>query len=99
MSDPAPRRRLRFSLITLLVAVNVAGVLVWANVSERDISTVDFPHLIYDERIDGPTVTNFPGFEIVIFKVCRGWPKIALLGQSRRSRDRRSVPSTGATDA
>ena len=28
-------RRFRFSLITLLVAVNVAGVLVWANVRGR----------------------------------------------------------------
>jgi len=30
-----PRRLPRFSLITLLVAVNVAGVLVWANVRQR----------------------------------------------------------------
>ena len=37
MSSEVPKRRLpRFSLITLIVAVNVAGVLVWANVAKRD---------------------------------------------------------------
>ena len=34
MTDPKPTRP-RISLITLIVAVNVAGVLVWANVRER----------------------------------------------------------------
>lgn len=37
-----PKRRFRFSLITLLVAVNVAGVLVWANLVHRnDVILVD----------------------------------------------------------
>ncbi len=35
MPSDAPKRRFRFSLITLIVAVNVAGVLVWANVVVR----------------------------------------------------------------
>ncbi len=40
MSNERPKRRLpRFWLMTLIVAVNVAGVLVWANVTgyERDV--------------------------------------------------------------
>jgi len=40
MSDPAPRRRFRFSLITLIVAVNVAGVLVWANVKKKETGAI-----------------------------------------------------------
>ena len=36
MPAEAPKRRLpKFSLITLIVAVNVAGVLLWANVNGR----------------------------------------------------------------
>ena len=39
---PAKPRRFRYSLITLLVAVNVAGVLVWANIEVVEVHNMVF---------------------------------------------------------
>ncbi len=41
MPSDAPKRRLpRFSLITLIVAVNVAGVMVWVNLRVRTVTRI-----------------------------------------------------------
>jgi len=47
-------RRFRFSLITLIVAVNVAGVLVWANVAHRK------PTLLVDDEIEPAFEQGWP---------------------------------------
>ncbi len=48
------RRRFQFSLLTLIVAVNVAGVLVWANVHLKDFSAdIDSIEMIYHVQSQG----------------------------------------------
>ena len=73
MTDPKPTRP-RFSLITLIVAVNVAGVLVWANV--RGVERLYDPVSHFGEELEEGekgmsfSHTSYP------WMLCRerGWP-------------------------
>ena len=56
MSTPSAPSRFRFSLVTIIVAVNVAGVLIWAN--SRAVAWDDVPPLMFGSTATHPKVVR-----------------------------------------
>jgi len=72
--------RFRFSLITLVVAVNVAGVLVWANVRGRTGMPEDF-------RSDWSYLSDRFARDGAPKHTVRGWPRPAYYDTDFGARD------------